>query len=75
MDEDLEQMSVEELKALIIKLRQGIRTHRDASGHDLCWYHPELWGLLPETSAQLPVIPETCEFLEHCAQYRKSLDK
>lgn len=75
MNEDLDQMSVEELKLEVIKLRQGIRTHRDASGHDLCWYHPELWNLLPETSTQLPVIPETCEFLENCVKYRKSLDK
>jgi len=75
MDQDLETMTLDELKNEVRKLRQGIRTHRDASGHDLCWFHPELWSLLPEKSDPLPVIPETCEFLEHCIKYRKSLDK
>jgi hypothetical protein len=46
MDEDLDQMSREELVEEIKKLRQGIRKHRDSSGHELCWHHPSLWGLL-----------------------------
>src|SRR5437773_8438392 len=32
------------------RLRAGIRAHRDSSGHELCWHHPQLWGLLPEKS-------------------------
>lgn len=75
MDKDVDSMTMEQLKEEIIKLRQGIRKHRDASGHDLCWFHPELWSLVPETPTQLPVIPETCEFIENCIKYRKSLDK
>jgi len=73
MDEDLHGMSLEELKAEVRKLRAGIRVHRDSSGHDLCWFHPELWSLLPEKSDKLPIIPNTCEFLENCKKYRSSL--
>jgi hypothetical protein len=42
MDKDLEQMSREQLIGEVKKLRQGIRHHRDGSGHELCWHHPAL---------------------------------
>jgi hypothetical protein len=42
MDEDLDAMNSKELKAEVAKLRAGIRQHRDATGHNLCWYVPEL---------------------------------
>ena len=44
MDEDLAGMSREQLVEQVRRLRQDIRTHRDSTGHDLCWHHPELWG-------------------------------
>ena len=37
------------LVAEVRKLRAGIRKHRDSTGHDLCWHHPDLWDLLPGT--------------------------
>jgi hypothetical protein len=46
MDNDLETMTKEDLVAEVKNLRQGIREHRESSGHDLCWHHPDLWGLL-----------------------------
>jgi hypothetical protein len=46
-DIDLEAMSREQLIAEVMKLRDGIRKHRDSSGHELCWHHPALWALLP----------------------------
>ncbi len=46
-DYDLQGMSKDELIAEVKRLRAGIRTHRDARGHNLCWYVPELWGLSP----------------------------
>ena len=49
MDEDLNGMSRERLIDEVKRLRAGIRQHRDSSGQDLCWHHPNLWGLLPET--------------------------
>lgn len=47
MDSDLEELDREALIAEVKWLRAGIRAHRDSSGHDLCWHHPELWNLLP----------------------------
>ena len=74
MDEDLNEMSRENLVSEVIKLRNGIRAHRDSSGHDLCWYHPDLWSLLPEKTDPLPSVPEWPRFMEGCLKYRQSLD-
>ena len=74
MDSDLNAMSKEELISEVIKLRNGIRTHRDSSGHDLCWHHPDLWRLLPEKTDPLPTVPEWPQFMEGCVRYRQSLD-
>lgn len=75
LDTDLEAMSREQLIAEARKLREGIRKHRDCSGHELCWHHPALWGLLPEKSDPIPVVPEWPQFLEGCVRYRQSLDE
>lgn len=75
MDEDLEQMNREALIDEARKLRQGIREHRDSSMHALCWHHPALWGLLPDKSDAVPVVPEWPEFLKGCIRYRLSLDE
>ena len=74
MDEDLNEKSKEELISEVIRLRNGIRAHRDSSGHDLCWYHPDLWSLLPEKTDPLPSVPEWPKFMEGCLKYRQSLD-
>lgn len=74
MDADLDGMSREQLIAEARKLRQGIRVHRDSTGHDLCWHHPALWSLLPEKMDPLPVVPEWPQFLRGCLRYRESLD-
>ena len=68
-------MSREKLIEEVKRLRAGIREHRDSSGHDLCWHHPQLWGLLPEKTDPLPVVPTWPEFLAGCLRYRKSLDE
>jgi len=75
MDEDLESMSHAQLVAEVKRLRSGIREHRDASAHELCWHHPRLWGLLPERSDPLPAVPEWPQFLRGCIRYRQSLDR
>lgn len=75
MDHDLETMSREELMIEVRKLRAAIRQHRDSSGHELCWHHPALWGLLPERTDPLPVVPTWPEFLRGCLRYRQSLDE
>lgn len=73
-DIDLFGMNRSELLEVALKLRKAIRKHRDSTGHDLCWYHPELWLLLPERTLPTPGVPEWGEFISNCACYRKSLD-
>ena len=75
MDEDLDGMSHEQLVAAVKALRQGIRRHRDSTRHELCWHHPALWGLLPEKTDPVPVVPEWPEFIRGCVKYRQSLDE
>ena len=74
MDEDLNAMSREQLAVEARKLREGIRKHRDSTGQDLCWHHPALWGLLPESTDPVPHVPSWPEFLEGCIRYRRSLE-
>ena len=75
MDADVESLSREALIAEVKRLRAGIRAHRDASGHELCWHHPALWSLLPERSDPLPTVPDWPQFLRGCIRYRQSLDE
>lgn len=75
MDEDLETLSREALIAEVKRLRDGIRAHRDSTGHQLCWHHPDLWGLLPEPLARNLAVPDWPQFLRGCIRYRQSLDQ
>ena len=67
-------MTREQLLEEVQRLRDGIRAHRDLSGHELCWHHPELWKLLPEKTDPLPAVPDWPQFMEGCILYRRSLD-
>ena len=74
MDEDLNgipRTADREVK----RLQAGIRQHRDSSGHDLCWHHPNLWGLLPDHVDPAVAIPPWPKFLPGCVKYRESLDR
>jgi hypothetical protein len=75
VDDDLDGLSRDELIAEVKRLRAGIREHRDASGHDLCWHHPQLWGLLPEPIPRDIAVPPWPKFLRGCVKYRESLDR
>jgi hypothetical protein len=75
VDEDLEALTKEQLIAEVRRLRAGIRAHRDSTGHDLCWHHPDLWGLLPEQRDVRPWIPTWPRFMEGCVRYRAMLDR
>ena len=75
MDEDLDAFSRDDLLREVIRLRNGIRSHRDSTGHELCWHHPDLWDLLPEATDPLPTVPDWPQFLRGCLQYRQSLDE
>jgi len=74
-DHDLLGMSREQLIVEARRLRTGIREHRDSSGHDLCWHHPDLWSLLPERLAPEVAVPPWPQFLRGCVRYRESLER
>ena len=75
VDVDVDQMSRTDLVSEVGRLRQAIREHRDSSQHELCWHHPALWGLLPEQTDPVPVVPEWAQFIRGCVKYRQSLDE
>ena len=74
MDEDLEHLTESQLIAEVKRLRAGIREYRDGTGHDLCWHHPQLWGLLPEQVTPDLAVPAWPQFLRGFLRYRESLD-
>ena len=73
LDSDLDALAYEDLLRCAKDMRAAIRAHRDASGHDLCWYHPDLWAQLPDTAAR-PQVPDWPQFMRGCIRYRASLD-
>ncbi|MFB9512597.1 hypothetical protein [Streptomyces purpureus] len=75
LDHDLDGLDRDALVAEVRRLRAGIRAHRDSSGHDLCWHHPQLWGLLPEPAAPEVAVPPWPRFLRGCVRYREALDR
>jgi hypothetical protein len=74
-DADLGAMSHAALVAHAREMRAAIRAHCDASGHELCWHHPDLWRLLPDPPKGRQVVPDWPEFLGRCILYRASLDR
>ena len=74
-DGDLEDLNRDQLVAEVKRLRAGIRTHRDSTGHDLCWHHPDLWGLLPERVTPEVAVPPWPKFLRGCLRYREGLER
>lgn len=53
----------------VVKLKQAIRKHRDATGHDRCWQNDiELYEVLGE-SIPNQMWPPKEEFEQKCKQY------
>ena len=75
MDDDFDVLDRDALIAEVKRLRAGIREHRDATGHDLCWHHPDLWDLLPEMTQPAIAVPPWPKFMRGCIRYRQSLDR
>jgi len=74
LNDDLADLTKQQLIDEVIRLRAGIRAHRDSSGHDLCWHHPQLWSLLPEPVPENIAVPDWPQFLRGCLKYREALD-
>ena len=75
MDEDLDALSHDQLLAEARRLRDAIRKHRDSSGLELCWHHPDLWSVLPEQLPPAIAVPAWPQFMRGCVKYRQSLDE
>jgi hypothetical protein len=74
IDNDLETMSLEELKAEVKKLRTVIRYHKDQKGDDRCWVDDiRLYEALPEGPVGFDsTLPPEEVFLENCKRFCKS---
>ena len=74
MDEDLNEMTVEQLKAEAIKLRSVIRYHKDQKGDDRCWVDDlRLYEALPEGPVgHDSTLPTEEVFLENCKRFCQS---
>lgn len=75
LDTDIELMTRAELERELRRARSVIRVHEASQGHDLCWWWPELWQLLPEYEAKSPIVPPWNEFMQCCATFRASLER
>jgi hypothetical protein len=75
MDEDLDTLSHAQLIAEAARLRHAIRRHRNTTGHELCWHHPDLWSLLPDATPAAIAVPAWPQFMRGCIKYRQSLDE
>jgi len=71
MDKDLSSKSKAELITEVARLRAGIRNHRDSTGQDLYWYHPDLWALLPEGIEPRIQVPDWAPFMDEEASEPK----
>jgi hypothetical protein len=71
MDEDIKNMTVEELQQETMKLRSGIRTHRDQKGDENCWLDDQmyLYGMLPEKIGADPELPSKELMMVNCSRY------
>ncbi|MBI4151515.1 VOC family protein [Candidatus Woesearchaeota archaeon] len=72
-DNDLLTLDPVKLKAELLRLRQGIREHRDEKGHGRCWLDDlRLYDLLPEKLPADTTLPPREEFLENCARFHET---
>lgn len=70
LDQDVQKMDLEVLRQEIVKLRNGIRKHRDQKGHDRCWLDDiELYKLLPDNVPAITTLPPKDEFLRGCENF------
>lgn len=73
-DQDLSEMTEEQLRDEAKKLRAAIRYHRDQKGDDRCWVDDiRLYEALPEGPSNYdPTLPPEDVFLENCKRFCRS---
>jgi len=60
----------------IKELENAIKKHREQTGHEMCWENDEeLWQVLEDGIKLDHTPPEWCEFMQKCAEYRKSRER
>lgn len=60
----------------IKELEAAIKKHREQTGHEMCWENDEeLWAVLGDDVKVDHTPPEWCEFIQKCAEYRKSRER
>lgn len=70
MDNDLDGVSQEHLLAEVVRLRDGIRKHRDEEGHERCKLSDDrLYSLLPEGYEKKRQLPPECEWMTECNRF------
>lgn len=71
MDNDLREMSEQQLMGEVMKLREGIRKHRDQKGDENCWLDDQfyLYELLPEKINADPQLPDKELMMVNCSRY------
>ena len=75
LDSDLDRLAIGSLLEEAKRMRRAIRAHRDATGQELCWHHPDLWNLLPDKQPIAATVPDWPQFMRGCIAYRTSLDR
>jgi hypothetical protein len=71
MDVDLQSMTLKELQDEVMKLRLGIRKHRDQKGDENCWLDDQfyLYGMLPEKLKVDQELPPKPLMMLNCSRY------
>ena len=75
LDNDLDGLAFGPLLEEAKRMRRAIRAHRDSTGQELCWHHPDLWNLLPDKQPIAVTVPDWPRFMRGCIAYRTSLDR
>jgi hypothetical protein len=69
-DNDLKSMTVGDLRRLVMRLRTGIRRHRDAEENERCWHNDlALYGQLPEGKPPGRMVGPERILLRNCKRY------
>lgn len=73
-DAELDQLSAQQLRAELLRVRKAVATDAQRQMHDLCWDRSELWAsVLPDYAGTSASVPPVSAFLGNCLKYRLSM--